>query len=122
MSVHVSSPGQMIAIVFRRREFLLEIRDWFAVLYEYYVHFFFFFQAEDGIRDYKVTGVQTCALPICESALIRSSNARARSWSWEGTSTDTSGPLICWQTNGLTRVTELSTPSRAAAEDRKSVV
>src|SRR5256885_5647057 len=26
--------------------------------------FVFFFQAEDGIRDYKVTGVQTCALPI----------------------------------------------------------
>src|SRR5256885_8392248 len=30
--------------------------------------FFFFFQAEDGIRDYKVTGVQTCALPICPEA------------------------------------------------------
>src|SRR2546426_10119779 len=34
----------------------------------------FFFQAEDGIRDYKVTGVQTCALPIsgmmdCKKAL-----------------------------------------------------
>src|ERR1022692_4901745 len=29
------------------------------------LRFFFFFQAEDGIRDYKVTGVQTCALPIC---------------------------------------------------------
>src|SRR5256885_13250329 len=28
------------------------------------VSVFFFFQAEDGIRDYKVTGVQTCALPI----------------------------------------------------------
>src|SRR5207244_10470814 len=27
--------------------------------------FFFFFQAEDGIRDDLVTGVQTCALPIC---------------------------------------------------------
>src|SRR3989449_9460862 len=27
---------------------------------------FFFFQAEDGIRDVAVTGVQTCALPICE--------------------------------------------------------
>src|SRR5687768_16605115 len=27
--------------------------------------FFFFFQAEDGIRDVAVTGVQTCALPIC---------------------------------------------------------
>src|SRR5437588_2342613 len=26
---------------------------------------FFFFQAEDGIRDHCVTGVQTCALPIC---------------------------------------------------------
>src|SRR5256885_11348324 len=33
---------------------------------------FFFFQAEDGIRDYKVTGVQTCALPISELlAMIR---------------------------------------------------
>src|SRR5256885_5963514 len=30
--------------------------------------FVFFFQAEDGIRDYKVTGVQTCALPISERA------------------------------------------------------
>src|SRR5207248_8070706 len=29
------------------------------------VVFFFFFQAEDGIRDRTVTGVQTCALPIC---------------------------------------------------------
>src|SRR5437879_7252367 len=28
--------------------------------------FVFFFQAEDGIRDTSVTGVQTCALPICE--------------------------------------------------------
>src|SRR5690606_39702193 len=27
--------------------------------------FGFFFQAEDGIRDFHVTGVQTCALPIC---------------------------------------------------------
>src|SRR5205807_7071960 len=26
--------------------------------------------AEDGIRDYKVTGVQTCALPICEQVNI----------------------------------------------------
>src|SRR5437588_1844143 len=28
------------------------------------IFFFFFFQAEDGIRDHCVTGVQTCALPI----------------------------------------------------------
>src|SRR6266568_7852530 len=30
---------------------------------------FFFFQAEDGIRDGTVTGVQTCALPICGMAM-----------------------------------------------------
>src|SRR2546422_11510879 len=30
--------------------------------------FFFFFQAEDGIRDVAVTGVQTCALPISPRA------------------------------------------------------
>src|SRR5438067_6478439 len=30
-----------------------------------YYDVIFFFQAEDGIRDRNVTGVQTCALPIC---------------------------------------------------------
>ena len=32
---------------------------------------YFFFQAEDGIRDWSVTGVQTCALPICNAKLKR---------------------------------------------------
>src|SRR5438046_5970978 len=32
---------------------------------------FFFFQAEDGIRDWSVTGVQTCALPISASCTRR---------------------------------------------------
>ena len=32
--------------------------------YNFSIYFFFFFQAEDGIRDIGVTGVQTCALPI----------------------------------------------------------
>src|SRR3712207_9038514 len=36
----------------------------------YYVDVFFFFQAEDGIRDIGVTGVQTCALPICGPAAL----------------------------------------------------
>src|SRR5690606_27387188 len=36
----------------------------FSSLIVVYVSFFFF-QAEDGIRDFHVTGVQTCALPIC---------------------------------------------------------
>src|SRR5437867_6535067 len=35
----------------------------------YLAQFFFFFQAEDGIRDRTVTGVQTCALPISKEAL-----------------------------------------------------
>src|SRR5690606_40423398 len=34
-------------------------------------HVFFFFQAEDGIRDFHVTGVQTCALPICSVRVLR---------------------------------------------------
>src|SRR6266481_7597149 len=43
--------------------------------------FFFFFQAEDGIRDGTVTGVQTCALPISREAVARTtwSAAGARS-------------------------------------------
>src|SRR2546430_8235675 len=35
-------------------------------------YYFFFFQAEDGIRDLTVTGVQTCALPIqsCNNVFV----------------------------------------------------
>src|SRR5207244_9458352 len=36
----------------------------FQLLVDRFCLFFFFFQAEDGIRDDLVTGVQTCALPI----------------------------------------------------------
>src|SRR5256885_12808750 len=36
---------------------------------------FFFFQAEDGIRDYKVTGVQTCALPIWSDVLAKAATS-----------------------------------------------
>src|SRR5256885_5304977 len=42
----------------------------FYVVYVISLLFFFFFQAEDGIRDYKVTGVQTCALPICSQRML----------------------------------------------------
>src|SRR5438876_7504605 len=40
----------------------------FFVLVVFLCFFFFFFQAEDGIRDGRVTGVQTCALPIFNAA------------------------------------------------------
>src|SRR5207302_4986285 len=35
-----------------------------TILSGFKIFVFFFFQAEDGIRDFHVTGVQTCALPI----------------------------------------------------------
>src|SRR5437867_12052711 len=38
----------------------------------------FFFQAEDGIRDRTVTGVQTCALPISHQALASGSTVMGR--------------------------------------------
>src|SRR4051794_41984594 len=45
---------------------------------------FFFFQAEDGIRDGRVTGVQTCALPISPSSARPGSTRSATSPSTPG--------------------------------------
>src|SRR5260370_22711757 len=42
--------------------------SWLSSVLRFHDFFFFFFQAEDGIRDSSVTGVQTCALPIYESS------------------------------------------------------
>src|SRR2546430_11028313 len=41
---------------------------------------FFFFQAEDGIRDLTVTGVQTCALPIFEQQQYPMPQGRLARW------------------------------------------
>src|SRR5438067_13872671 len=43
----------------------------------------FFFQAEDGIRDRNVTGVQTCALPIFKSVAFSADGKRIVSGSWD---------------------------------------
>src|SRR5688572_32654234 len=43
-----------------------------------FVCFFFFFQAEDGIRDLTVTGVQTCALPISRYSNVPSAPTQPR--------------------------------------------
>src|SRR5256885_4101109 len=71
---------------------------------------FFFFQAEDGIRDYKVTGVQTCALPISAASVgLRappktsapslpaqaSAATRATSWAVGRLIGDTQAPRHC---------------------------
>src|SRR5687768_18027177 len=54
-----------------------------------YVPYLFFFQAEDGIRDVAVTGVQTCALPILAGAssarrLTLGGRNRVPVWSADG--------------------------------------
>src|SRR5260221_7466540 len=98
---------------------------------------FFFFQAEDGIRDHCVTGVQTCALPICwrtrSSAAIRCGSHCCRPlrafeglWSFAPVgsngcrielqlSFEFSNPLKAALLDGLLE-------STAASIDRKSVV
>src|SRR3712207_7393298 len=48
---------------------------------------FFFFQAEDGIRDIGVTGVQTCALPILRSQSARRSSSGLISGGGDGSTT-----------------------------------
>src|SRR2546430_8548346 len=50
---------------------------------------FFFFQAEDGIRDLTVTGVQTCALPISQEIAEAPQDMDVRAWrarvlAWSG--------------------------------------
>src|SRR5687768_18051606 len=46
----------------------------------FFIFFFFFFQAEDGIRDVAVTGVQTCALPICNWSRKQAHRSRNPCW------------------------------------------
>src|SRR2546430_9162144 len=52
--------------------YLSEIRVIVVIVVVFIRCLFFFFQAEDGIRDLTVTGVQTCALPISGQILWRS--------------------------------------------------
>src|SRR2546425_9387095 len=62
----------------------------------------FFFQAEDGIRDKLVTGVQTCALPICKPSGTWKSWHPGGAQSGEVTFVDgkPTGMLLGWYPNG----------------------
>src|SRR2546430_13703422 len=57
---------------------------------------FFFFQAEDGIRDLTVTGVQTCALPILASPFswIYKADILARDQHWYEKNVMGTGPFV----------------------------
>src|SRR2546421_4761523 len=50
----------------------------FLQMYMDVIVFFFFFQAEDGIRDLIVTGVQTCALPIFKISIASFSTSTVK--------------------------------------------
>src|SRR3712207_8363188 len=58
--------------------------------------FFFFFQAEDGIRDIGVTGVQTCALPISTllADWLREPAAASRPVAWLALDAGDADPLM----------------------------
>src|SRR5437764_11789 len=66
---------------------------------------FFFFQAEDGIRDTSVTGVQTCALPILVRALIDLLLAHR--------------PVVAWLTRDLAALAQPGIGARVAANTER---
>src|SRR5688572_15711472 len=72
----------------------------FFFIFCFFFFFIFFFQAEDGIRDLTVTGVQTCALPI------------SRSWSRTGAARKTSRPRSA-PTGSSTRTSRTWSPPAA---------
>src|SRR5688572_33440580 len=65
---------------------------------------FFFFQAEDGIRDLTVTGVQTCALPISTELLPM--------WDWVG------GRFSVWSAVGFSAMCAIG-PDAFRSEERR---
>src|SRR2546421_6943814 len=84
----------------------------------------FFFQAEDGIRDLIVTGVQTCALPICLTSVTGRPPSSFATWyifatEWfrianSADSTPRSGNKLC-RSGGSTR----ARPPRLRSEERR---
>src|SRR3712207_7216914 len=75
---------------------------------KFIVFFFFFFQAEDGIRDIGVTGVQTCALPISREAIVAMTTLAA------------SAPLMKNSAMRTTQSAELSTGSGSTSSAVRS--
>src|SRR3712207_9581605 len=82
---------------------------------------FFFFQAEDGIRDIGVTGVQTCALPICGGA--RSRPKRRGRWRGGDLTVDRAATRrLAQQLRQTAHGAEEPAHLRGEEEERKSVL
>src|SRR5688572_18267157 len=72
MSVGVVAVKVQLICMFKGQNGSLEGFTWEDEGGKFYAEDAFFFQAEDGIRDLTVTGVQTCALPIFSAGTARS--------------------------------------------------
>src|SRR3712207_7169524 len=80
--------------------------------------FFFFFQAEDGIRDIGVTGVQTCALPIFTSSRLLASRPLTTVFSLLGVSAPPLLGTIPWDYISC-RVVQRTVNRRLRSEERR---
>src|SRR5256885_3677302 len=83
---------------------------------------FFFFQAEDGIRDYKVTGVQTCALPISAPCGDRFPSSWFSPPAAACGSRTVRPPPPCPPPSSRWSPTSTTRPATSPSRDRKSVV
>src|SRR5205823_10138768 len=77
----------------------------------------FFFQAEDGIRDKLVTGVQTCALPISSAAR----NYLSSNFSTISSAAIIGGPAACWAPSRKRRRHFRDEIGRASCRERVQV-
>src|SRR5256886_12470061 len=80
----------------------------------------FFFQAEDGIRDLTVTGVQTCALPIFQDVVYRTEDEKFRNAAKEIKELYEKGQPVLVGTISVEKSERLSNSLKKI--DRKSVV
>src|SRR2546430_2836423 len=86
---------------------------------------FFFFQAEDGIRDLTVTGVQTCALPICRSlggvrrersSACEQHNDNIQGWTGMSENLDGEKRAPDWSNDGMDSVPDRINPGNFICE------
>src|SRR5260221_5775173 len=84
----------------------------------------FFFQAEDGIRDHCVTGVQTCALPISPSSpvFIAPATAEGEPNTGEDGEESSRGDAVDEETAAVFVMHSIQSKHRRNPTDRKSVV
>src|SRR5438270_9861089 len=78
----------------------------------FFLSFFFFFQAEDGIRDLTVTGVQTCALPISRRSVLVVREEPSRS---NSPSSSTRRSFGCWASGRFATSSRNSVPPSASS-------